>query len=70
MYHSNIEDRKKEPVLSPEDDNELDDISKLHAKFLNKERAPIKSNGNITNKRGAVSFNIGRIMPRNITHDK
>jgi len=42
----------------------------MHRKFINKERGPIKSNGNISNKRGAISFNIGRIMPRNINHDK
>lgn len=56
--------------MSPEDDDDFMGTDKFQRKFGHKERSPIKSNGNISNKRGAVSFNIGRIMPRNMTQDK
>lgn len=69
MNRSGAKDRRNEAVISPEDDG-YEETQMGHRNFKNKTRAPIKSYGDISHKRGAVSFNLGRIVPKNITHDK
>lgn len=70
MNHSKLEERRRQQLQSPQDDNSYGETENLHNKMNSPDRNPMKSHGNISMKRGAVSFNIGRIMPRHINHDK
>lgn len=69
MNRSGVKERRNDAAISPEDD-EYEENEMAHRNFVNKARAPIRSFGDISHKRGAVSFNLGRIVPKNIAHDK